>query len=663
MSSFPRKRRALEAAPDDNDDFPLTRRSKVSATTTLLESNELESLRAELEHERSLRQIDQRRAQQVKSRLERQLQFASEEAEEAKQLLEEVRISSEGHMDTLRARRQEALLELRECQGQLAELEELESQEHEHAATQERVGQLEGQLEARSEEVASLRQKLEENIAEERAKSAQQQNQHEQDESVAGQSSLAPKAVLRELNRHRIALAESERKYRQLRRKTEDWQHKAQQYVQQKETATSAKMRVSKLELQTQEMRKEVEYLSANNERWEDFAKELGQTLKLTTSGGGPPEIAAVMRYLQKQAGHTKMIEAENATFERELTKAVDRVHAVEKQARDSTVATTRAQRDQATAEKTLSDANQQIQTLRAQEQIWQREADSLRSLAKTFDAILPGQKLPAVSAATKSMESALATARDEVKVIKQERDRLIKEVGDTAVGKQSLEKEHDRVLDKFTKLRDALMVERAKAEKADDRAIHAETLAGKGQFNPEGTRALHLEKNPLSDAIRERYQTEINALKKQLEKGISGTTPTRVHAQATTPTTASAEVDPEKLHKRLKDTFKEQIGIFREGVYLITGYKVDMLLDKSTPYFKVRSVYGEREEDVLVFNWPKGVKQPKSLDLRGTDFANVLSKTDAYQYLTKFDSMPGFMASTQLSLLEKCTFVSATNN
>jgi hypothetical protein len=260
-------------------------------------------------------------------------------------------------------------------------------------------------------------------------------------------------------------------------------------------------------------------------------------------------------------------------------------------------------------------------------------------------------------------MESALATARDEIKVIKQERDRLIKEVEGTAMGKQSLEKEHDRVLDKFTKLRDALMAERAKAEKANDRAIQAETLAGKGQFNPERTRALHLEKNPLSDAIRERYQTEINALKKQLGKVSSDTTPTRMHSQATTPTTASAEVDPEKLHKRLKDTFKEQIGIFREGVYLITGYKVDMLLDKSTPYFKVRSVYGEREEDVLIFNWPKGVKQPKSLDLRGTDFANVLSKTDAYQYLTKFDSMPGFMASTQLSLLEKCTFVAASNS
>jgi hypothetical protein len=95
--------------------------------------------------------------------------------------------------------------------------------------------------------------------------------------------------------------------------------------------------------------------------------------------------------------------------------------------------------------------------------------------------------------------------------------------------------------------------------------------------------------------------------------------------------------------------------------VYLITGYKIDMLLEKSTPYFKVRSVYAEREEDVLVFNWPKGVKQPKSLDLRANDFARVLSTTDGYQYLTKYDSMPGFMASTQLSLLEKCTFVASS--
>jgi hypothetical protein len=154
---------------------------------------------------------------------------------------------------------------------------------------------------------------------------------------------------------------------------------------------------------------------------------------------------------------------------------------------------------------------------------------------------------------------------------------------------------------------------------------------------------------------MRERYQVEIASLKKRLEEMTGEKAPLGT-ASCHPP---SSEVDPEKLHQRLKDTFKEQIGIFREGVYLITGYKIDMFLDKSSPYFKVRSVYGEREEDVLVFNWPKGVKQPKSLDLCATDFAKALSATDSYQYLTKFNSTAGFMASTQLNLLDKCTVFS----
>jgi hypothetical protein len=626
------------------------KRSKLLSYTLL--ENELQSLRSELEHERSLRELDQRRAAQTKSRLERQVQFASEEAEDAKQLLEANRIESEGHIQNLREGRQEALEELRDCQAQLVDVEEL-LPDVDDATAQDKIAQLEAQLEARTEQVESLRKSLEEVIAEGEQQRlllvAQKKQPNEDNESISG--SLAPKAVLQELNKVRIALAESDRKYRQLRRKSDDWNKKAQQFVQLKEISTGAKLRISKLEMDIKEMQRELENRRATNERWEEFAKELGQVLKLTSSG--PPEVATVMRHLQKQLHQVKTMESDKTNLERDMQKSSEKIAVLEKQVRDTATAATRLQRDFVSTEKELDQAKLQIQILRAQEQIWQREADGLRSLLKTFDDVLPGS--PDGAAATKSLELSLATAREETTVIKQERDRLLKEMETTTTDKQRLQKELDRVSDKFIKIRDALMVERAKAEKAEDRALQAETLAGKGQLNPDVTRALHLEKNPLSDAIRERYHSEINSLKKKIEE-TTGENPVGV---ASTPA-AKSDVDPEKLHQRLKDTFKEQIGIFREGVYLITGYKIDMLLDKSTPYFKVKSVYGEREEDVLVFNWPKGVKQPKSLDLRATDFAKVLATTDGYQYLTKYDSMPGFMASTQLSLLEKCTFIGA---
>jgi len=58
------------------------------------------------------------------------------------------------------------------------------------------------------------------------------------------------------------------------------------------------------------------------------------------------------------------------------------------------------------------------------------------------------------------------------------------------------------------------------------------------------------------------------------------------------------SDVDAQKLHKRLKESFKEQIGLFREGVYLLTGYKIEMLQTSGEhserPQFKVRSMYAE---------------------------------------------------------------------
>jgi mitotic spindle assembly checkpoint protein MAD1 len=199
-----------------------------------------------------------------------------------------------------------------------------------------------------------------------------------------------------------------------------------------------------------------------------------------------------------------------------------------------------------------------------------------------------------------------------------------------------------------FGKLREALMAERTKAEDAEVRAIQAESLAGKGSFNPDGTRVLHLETNPLSEAIRERYESEIRLLRRQLEA--TGQKPAAAGNSA-------GEVDPSKLHQRLKEQFKEKIGLFREAVYLMTGYKVDMVTTGSEerPRFKVRSVYAERQEDHLMFVWPAS-KDVRSLDLADTELARLLAKTDSYHYMTKFNSLPAFMASVQLSLFEKST-------
>ena len=50
---------------------------------------ELETLKAELEHARSLRALDAKRFQKTQDRLERQVEFAVTEAQEAKTMMDE----------------------------------------------------------------------------------------------------------------------------------------------------------------------------------------------------------------------------------------------------------------------------------------------------------------------------------------------------------------------------------------------------------------------------------------------------------------------------------------------------------------------------------------------------------------------------------------------
>jgi hypothetical protein len=179
----------------------------------------------------------------------------------------------------------------------------------------------------------------------------------------------------------------------------------------------------------------------------------------------------------------------------------------------------------------------------------------------------------------------------------------------------------------------------------------------------------LHLETNPLSDAIREKYQAEIDSLKQRLEQAeqlaiessgpAEGTTTPAPSSRSKGSLGSGSSLDAQKLHKRLKERFKEQIGLFREGVYLLTGCKIDMSFsDSDCPHFKVRSMYSEREEDHLMFQWNRKKGEDNDLDLMSTDLAQLLMSGPSAIYMTKFCSVPAFMASVTLGLFEKQTML-----
>lgn len=77
--------------------------------------------------------------------------------------------------------------------------------------------------------------------------------------------------------------------------------------------------------------------------------------------------------------------------------------------------------------------------------------------------------------------------------------------------------------------------------------------------------------------------------------------TMTRTNTNSSSNATASV-VDPNKLNQRLKEIFREKINTLRHGIYLLTGYQVELSSTESLPRFKLKSVYAENVDDFLLF-------------------------------------------------------------
>jgi hypothetical protein len=342
-----------------------------------------------------------------------------------------------------------------------------------------------------------------------------------------------------------------------------------------------------------------------------------------------------------------QLLEKEKYSLEQELESS-------QKTAQDSEHRAKELERSKDSMQKLLEEEQHQtelykgqVNILKGQERVWKRELESLRSIVETFDALpLDGTSKPPATSTdnnnSRTLQVQLSFAKEELQVLKDGQESMKQELEKVLLERKELQATHNTVLEKFGKLKDALYAQRQKAETAEQRANRAEELAGKGSFNPHTTRVLHMQHNPLTEALKQ----EVAVLKRQLQ--------TKEKAVAI----VNSDVDPNKLHKRLKESFKEQIGRFREGVYLMTGFKIDMLPGTDDrPKFKVRSVFAEQEQDHLMFQWPPG-KNVGSLDLLGTELAKSLTTTPSYEYISRFHSLPTFLASVQLSLFEKQTMM-----
>lgn len=568
----PRKRpvTSLQAVVDYNDDEPPLRRARRDVL-----SCELETFQGELEHERILRGLDCKRFQQTKARLEKQVEFAVEEAREAKALMEEMRQENERHVDQLKRARTRAQEELRDVQ---AELEDLRvSKASEGLMEDPRIEKFKDAVEARVAENKALKETIEELQGELKRilerESSFKEIAPDPEALTSNAASEARPEVLQELNKVRVALAESERKNRQYKRAAEDAQRKAKQLVQEREMARSATKRVDQLEAKLTDATQKGATLSVELNAWKEFgavvAKQVfsGQS-SICLDPSVPPELSLLNQYWNDAKAKANESEAEKISLKRQLEQSRETVQKMDVQSRDFNRKEAAWKQDYQNLEKKMELAQMDIKLLKRQENVYKREVESLRSIVKTFDELPLGssqhsaRKVNSVSSSKVGLlEAALTAAQEEIKIVKEGQESVQKEMEVALSEKDELQQTHNAFLEKFGKLKEALFAERAKAAKAEERANEAEVLAGKGSFNPDETRVLHLSNNPLNAALKD----EIRVLRKQVEV-LSGGDKNKLSAP---------DVDPNKLHQRLKQSFKEQIGRFREGVYMMTGFKV----------------------------------------------------------------------------------------
>ena len=678
MLNLPNKKSSSSSSSSST--LVTSKKSSQNHTTQQL-AFEISNLKTELSTLKSLRSMDQMKAETTEKRLKRYILSLEEDTQSANNLVEEIRVQSEKALEEMITARRNALAETAEWQERYMLLEEerdaegdggdeLVRKENEH---------LNQKVQSQEEEIVALRAKLA-SIAEsnyENSASGSPKQQKGTSDNISPVSP-APTAVLSELYRTRNKHDESERLNRQLKQKNSELQTKAEQLAVYKEKAHRAENKVDRLEKELKTIRRERETHRLVEARWTEFRKELlNQNIPSVSMSSSknddentPPEIATVLRHFRFLNGRVEELEADKNSRDVKFGSTQRRMQMSEKKVDELMSELKVLNEEKAKMVDQSRQMEQELKTIQAQEQVWKRHSNSMVSLIDTYeqmeknvspkksqDTLVSGDSSSS-NQNNEALQLSLKSANDEINILKNqfmtskdENTKLQKEL-------EASKEEYERVKKKFEKLREALYQEREKAEQAEKRAFEAESLAGKGSFNLETTRALHLEKNPTSIALKKKYQKEIKELKDQLEEyksefDASGKSITKSKAEIT-------KLDAQKLHKRLKESFRAQISRFREGVYLLTGYKIDMVSEFDRTKFKVRSMYAEKESDVLEFIWPEleEGKAPISLDMLNTELGQELSKEPCFKYIERYESLPAFMASVCLSLFERQTMI-----
>eukprot|EP00742_Colponemidia_sp_Colp-10_P005065 GILJ01005411.1.p1 GENE.GILJ01005411.1~~GILJ01005411.1.p1 ORF type:complete len:827 (+),score=173.77 GILJ01005411.1:243-2483(+) len=538
------------------------------------------------------------------------------------------------------------------------------------------------------------------------------------DDLCLRQQLLTAEETVRELKRELQMASENDRLVKHLRAEVSRYQDQDRRYQsslselkhlrEQKHQAallqediSSLKSKIQRLELfegRCYELEGQIKVLNHEKEEWKGaIVQLLHEGPNSAASGLTTPEDA---RQIVNRIHHEKLVLLEKTG---ELNIELSRIQAVAN-AKETKLKDTQSalQSERAKREELLEESGRQELRL-AQ---LSRERDGLQSLLDSYSAqerrnasavFSPAAEDPTRVDRMQFMELSLQQAKQQIAACQVELDsknQLIQtlrtkldspslpvpiESEDSSAAVRSLKASLEESQKECKRLT-------AQVEKLTNELILMEHKLGKGEYNRETMKVLHLKMNPHQQAIQvSKEQKEIDnlsiensALKEKLaavEKLVQRSAHLLPAASSSDKENAAAVGDvsalaleneqlkemvanSKKRVDRLQHVFNKKSSEFREAIYRLLGWRIDMTGEPSNKdsQFVLRSMYAESNGDEIRFS----LRSDRHFDLLETEFCRKLAETehDSMAYLKVWNSIPAFLSHITLDLASKQTFV-----
>ncbi|GAM27589.1 hypothetical protein SAMD00019534_107650 [Acytostelium subglobosum LB1] len=286
-------------------------------------------------------------------------------------------------------------------------------------------------------------------------------------------------------------------------------------------------------------------------------------------------------------------------------------------------------------------EAEETINRLNKQVILYKREKDGIKRILDSFDVenAIAQQGTTSNGGTTKEFQTAQQARISELERASIEKDKMIttyenniQNGSSSSLGDEGID--YKAEVTKMNSEIDRLLQENALLE----------SRLGKGEFDQSKFKVLHMTSNPSQPTSAEAINNrETDSPGKEEVRIVQENHGLRVKLGET-----------EKIMERLKTVFKSKINEFREVVYALFGFKIDM---ETNNLYKLQSMYADNENDFLVFQRVvESGKRIGKMELLDTDYTASLDR-EIRAYLFKLHSIPAFLGQLTIEQFSKQTF------